>query len=365
MSMRLGAVGGLGLMLSPAAKHLLSAQSPARVITVHDRGNTGETREKARAAWREHGAELVGEISRAVRDSEGQLLDGVIVCAGKNADDQPIIGALARELSLAERPAEPRFILHLSTVSSAFAQAAAEFCQGLGVSYGNYPLTGGPAGAEAGTMLILAGGDRSLYDHVEPVLDCLGKPRYFGPEPSVGAKVKLTGHYLVFNGLHGIASAAALHGGVVQPEADYHATVGFIDFLNSGAGHTRQWELALRRGLAEGNWQTGFASEFAAVDLIYAAQMGIEAGFGLATLLPVLQMALLQARSLGKMDEFERPATGSIYFDLLRENASEVDEYLLQNLDLRRPEKTIENCLKALPERVRASAGLNVRSENF
>ncbi|MDQ7052169.1 MAG: hypothetical protein Q9P14_04475 [candidate division KSB1 bacterium] len=36
--LKLVAVGGLGLMLSPAATHLMGDDSPAKFVRVHDRG---------------------------------------------------------------------------------------------------------------------------------------------------------------------------------------------------------------------------------------------------------------------------------------------------------------------------------------
>ena len=53
----------------------------------------------------------------------------------------------------------------MSTVSAGFTVAAEAFCKGLDVGYVNYPLTGGPLGAQLGGghpngMLILASGDQ-------------------------------------------------------------------------------------------------------------------------------------------------------------------------------------------------------------
>ena len=39
---------------------------------------------------------------------------------------------------------------------SGFVKAAHKYLSAFGFDYGNYPLTGGPAGAESGSMLILA-----------------------------------------------------------------------------------------------------------------------------------------------------------------------------------------------------------------
>jgi len=148
-------------MAGPAGTHL-QPDGPARVLRVHDRGNPGAQRDAFRAAWKAHGAGLVSTFDALIGDGK---LDGVVVCAGKNGDDVRIIAELARLLQA--RCSTRPFIMHMSTVSAGFTIAAHAFCTQLGVGYVNYPLTGGPLGAQLGGghpngMLILASGDLSL-----------------------------------------------------------------------------------------------------------------------------------------------------------------------------------------------------------
>ena len=70
--------------------------------------------------------------------------------------------------------------MHMSTVSAGFTVAAHAFCTQLGIGYVNYPLTGGPLGAQLGGghpngMLIQASGDQGLYERLEPTLKVLGR----------------------------------------------------------------------------------------------------------------------------------------------------------------------------------------------
>ena len=103
--------------------------------------------------------------------------DGVVICAGKNGDDCDIFRSLVPHMQR-NKKGQP-FILHLSTVSAGFAQAAYDFLSAGGIDYVNYPLTGGPLGAENANMLILASGDESIYARLEPMLQTIGNPRYF------------------------------------------------------------------------------------------------------------------------------------------------------------------------------------------
>ena len=204
MTIKLIGIGGMGLMLSPSAQHL-EQDGPARFIRVHDRGTRDTRRDDCRNAWQKHGAQIVNDFESLVGEGD---YDGVVICAGKNGDDCEIFKALVplMQNSTNNRP----FILHLSTVSAGFAQQAAVFSQKNGIDYANYPLTGGPLGAETANMLILASGNESLYDRLEPTLQVIGNPKYFGNSITAGAEVKLIGQLMVFNGLMEISSAAAL-----------------------------------------------------------------------------------------------------------------------------------------------------------
>ncbi|MGD9305606.1 MAG: NAD(P)-binding domain-containing protein, partial [Desulfobacterales bacterium] len=243
MTIKLVGIGGMGLMLSPSAKHL-KPEGPARFLRIHDRGTKDDRRDLCRQAWKDHGADLVHDYEPLVGDGD---YDGIVICAGKNGDDCDIFRALVPHMQK-NKKGQP-FILHLSTVSAGFAQAAYDFLSAEGIDYVNYPLTGGPLGAENANMLILASGSESIYSRLEPTLQTIGNPKYFGTSVTAGAEVKLIGQLMVFNGLVGICSAAALKSECFQEEISGSEQAEFFDFLNGGAGGTRQWDVAISKGV--------------------------------------------------------------------------------------------------------------------
>ena len=357
--LKLVAVGGLGLMLSPAAKHLTGDDSPARFVRVHDRGTRDERRDRAREAWRQHGAERVSTFGDLVGDGR---IDGAVICAGKNGDDLQILRELVPLMH--ERGVRNGFILHLSTVSTNFAEAAEAFCRDHGLDYGNYPLTGGPAGAEAATMLILASGDRDLYGRLEPMLQKLGKPRYFGERVTAGAEVKLIGHYMVFNGLMGIASGAALHAACFGHELGDPAQVDFFEFLNAGAGGTRQWEVALSKGIRDHVWDQGFMLQHAVVDAIYAAKLGMDRGLAGYALLSMLMTALGFAFLLNTYPG-QPLATHAIVREMIGANRQALDDFVYSRLNPADVAGTLRQCVEALPEAIRRTVLLDIQRSDF
>lgn len=363
--LQLAYVGGLGLMAGPGGTHLQPG-GPAQVLRVHDRGTPGAQKDAFRAAWRAQGAELVDTFDAVIGDGK---LDGVVVCVGKNGDDVPVIAELARLLH--ERCDARPFIMHMSTVSAGFTVAAQAFCTPLGVGYVNYPLTGGPLGAQLGGghpngMLILASGDQGLYERLEPTLTVLGRPKYFGPSVSAGAETKLIGQHLVFNGCTGICTGAVLHAACFADGVLGGPQQGaYFDFLNGGAGGTRQWDVALSKGVKENDWGTGFNVRHAVVDAIYAAKLAQEKGLPRFSIQPMLNITLAFAFVLRKHPQ-AAVATHAIARELVSSAARDLDGFMSEHGAYAPAVDTcLANCIAALPPAVQQTVLLDVSEASF
>ncbi len=363
--LNLAYVGGLGMMAGPAATHL-TADGPARVLRVQDRGSQGAIRDRYRAAWQAHGAMLVPSLEQLVGSGD---LDGVVVCAGKNGDDVVIIRELTVRLQSVSS-ARP-FILHLSTVSPDFAEAATRFCAHRQVDYINYPLTGGPLGAQLGGadpkgMLILASGDAAIYQRLLPLLQRLGHPRYFGSAPAAGAITKLVGHHMVFNGLNGIATAAAIHTdcfnrGRLGGDEQYD----YLAFLNGGAGGTRQWDLGLSKGIATDNWEQGFSIHHAVVDAVYAARLAVAAGLPRISIQAMTNTAFAFSYLLSRYPG-QTLATHAVVREMIRSGSAGLDRFMTERGAFGADAKAvIAACVDSLPKQIRDSALLEVTVAHF
>src|SRR3990167_1355854 len=353
MTLRLLAMGGLGRMLAPAAVHLRS-RPEAHFLRVHDRGGEGEFRSQSRQAWLQHGAQLVSSVPQLISDGE---FDGIVICAGKNGDDQQIFQELIPLLHTINKNRQ-YFILHMSTVSTEFVKVTHQYCQQYGVQYVNYPLTGGAKGAQLAKMLILASGDEVLFQRLQPMLQLLGVPKYFGPDIIAATAVKLIGHLMVFHGLLGISLAATLHKNVFQLHHLDVTQVEFFDFLNQGAGGTRQWEVTLRQGIEHQQWEAGFLVKHAVVDIIYTAQLLIEKNLPAILILPMLEVALLFAYLLMQYPEQEW-ATQAIAKLIADTPKEKLEEFIQKNIHAQ-PLQCLKNCVATLPRYIQASVMLDV-----
>ena len=358
MTIKLVGVGGMGLMLSPSAKHLKPGGT-ACFLRIHDRGTKDDRRDMCRQAWNHHGAEIVRDYEALVGDGE---YDGVVICAGKNGDDCNIFRALVPYMQRNKK--NQPFILHLSTVSAGFAEAAYDFLSAAGIDYVNYPLTGGPLGAENANMLILASGSESIYSRLEPMLQAIGNPKYFGESVTAGAEVKLIGQLMVFNGLVGICSAAALKSECFREELSGTKQAEFFDFLNGGAGGTRQWDVAISKGVRDNTWDQGFMIHHAVVDAIYAAELCRERGQPALAVISMVATALAFAYILNKYGGTPL-ATHAIVREMIQKNASGLDDFINQHISYNDVDASIKNSISVLPQRVKDSVVLDINKGNF
>ena len=111
------------------------------------------------------------------------------------------IPAIVRETVLGEAGilsagGSPRIVCDLSTSGPRLAAELADALVPRGVASFDAPVSGGIAGAKAGTIAIMVGGPQAEYEELRPLLKALGKPFYMGPKPGAGQTMKLVNNLL-------------------------------------------------------------------------------------------------------------------------------------------------------------------------
>ena len=89
------------------------------------------------------------------------------------------------------------FLLDLSTTDVQTTLAMEKAAAAKGIHYLDCPVSGGPAGADAGTLTIMVGGDKHAYFSVKPLLDILGDTILYVGDSGAGQTVKLCNNMLV------------------------------------------------------------------------------------------------------------------------------------------------------------------------
>lgn len=152
-------------------------------------------------------AKLGADLCATVADL-GVRCDVVGVCV---VDDDGVV-EIAVDHGLLDSMRRGGVLLIHSTISPATCQELARVGEKRGVAVLDAPVSGGRAGALAGKLSVIVGGDADAFDMVRPVLEAYGDPIRHVGESGAGQAVKL-----VNNGLF-VANVAMAHAAVALGE---------------------------------------------------------------------------------------------------------------------------------------------------
>ncbi|GAC1350716.1 MAG: NAD(P)-dependent oxidoreductase [Ktedonobacteraceae bacterium] len=163
-------------------------------------------------------------------------------------------------------------IIDMSTIAPSVSRKLAEAARARGVHFLDAPVSGGSQGAVNGTLTIMTGGEREIFEQARPVLEAMGKKEnifHVGPHGS-GEVVKI-----VNNILCGAIAAAIAESFVLGVKAGADTeTMAKIIGVSSGAS----WQLANQFPLRafNGSFQPGFMTDLLHKDLGLALDLAAE-----------------------------------------------------------------------------------------
>lgn len=171
---------GLGLMGAPMAGHVLAAGHDVRVFA----------RTPAQAARLvQAGATAAGSVAEAVHGA-----DVVMTIVSAPADvEQVYLG----DDGVLEAAAAGTVAVDLTTSAPALASRLATEGESHGLVVLDAPVSGGPSGAESGTLSVMAGGDTDGLAMVRPVLDTFADAVVHQGPAGTGQLAKLANQALV------------------------------------------------------------------------------------------------------------------------------------------------------------------------
>ncbi|WP_416909272.1 MAG: NAD(P)-dependent oxidoreductase [Polymorphobacter sp.] len=248
---------GLGVMGGPMARHLLAA---GHEVTVWNR-----TRARAEAFVAAHGGQLAAGAGEAAAGA-----DVVLACVGADADvlavtlgDGGAFGAM--------RPGA-LFVDH-TTASAEVARRLDGEAAARGLLWLDAPVSGGQAGAEAGTLSVMCGGSAAAFAAAAPVMAAYGRTiGHIGPAGS-GQLAKMVNQIAIAGVVQGLAEALAFGRAAGLDMARVLSVVG--------GGAAASWQMANRaETMLAGRFDFGFAVDWMRKDLgmvlAEAARMGLE-----------------------------------------------------------------------------------------
>ncbi|MGZ0085532.1 NAD(P)-dependent oxidoreductase [Caldibacillus thermoamylovorans] len=269
---------GLGVMGSRMARRLLEAGFN---VTVYNR-----TPEKA--------VPLVNLGARQVA-TVAELAGGAdVICTCLSMPDD-VINVYTGEGGILDAARPGTVCLDFTTVGPKTSRLVAERARQRGVAYLDAPVSGGPEGAEQGTLTMMVGGDQAAWERVRPLLSVLGKTVEYLGESGAGSAAKILNQYLV--AVHSVAAAEAMAAGVA-----YGLDAGKLyRLLKESYGDSRMLRRHMEQFVLPRRFTPGGAVKYVHKDVRLANELMDEIGFGRRLGIPA-EEAFAEAIAAGLAD---------------------------------------------------------------
>ncbi|CRI65575.1 2-hydroxy-3-oxopropionate reductase [Thiocapsa sp. KS1] len=270
---------GLGIMGRPMALNLIKAGYD---LVVHAR------RPESMAPLAEAGARTASSPAEVARDASI-----VFTMVSDTPDVEEVI--LGPEgVIQGVRPGA--VVVDMSTISPSSTRMMAERLRAAGAAMLDAPVSGGEAGAKAGTLSIMVGGEPAAFARVRPLFEAMGgNIVHVGPS-GAGQVCKSCNQIVVGATIAGVSEAVLLaQASGVDPRKVREALLG-------GFAGSRILEVHGLR-MIEGDYTPGFKSRLHRKDMRIVLESAQELGISLTTAALVAEwLDLLVERGLGEED---------------------------------------------------------------
>ena len=170
-------------------------------------------------------AALGATVASSACDLASQTAN-VLLCLPTPAAVQSVAMAVATATTVQR-------VVDLSTTGPSVTKEVGQVLANKGISLVSAPVSGGPGGAQQGTLAMMAAGDQKAFKHLEPVLQTLAKNIFFmGSDPSLSQTMKIINNTLYATSM--LASCEALVYGVkagLDPQA-------MLEVINVSSGRS-------------------------------------------------------------------------------------------------------------------------------
>ncbi len=232
---------GLGVMGGPMAGHLAKAGHEVAVFN--------RSEEKARDWAQKHEGRTYSSVGKAV---EG--CDIAFFCVGADRDVREVFEAAAPAMR------KGAIIVDHTTASAELARELSAAAEKVGLGFLDAPVSGGQAGAEAGRLTIMAGGESSAFAEAEPIMRAYGTNITLIGPAGAGQLAKMVNQICIAGVLQGLAEG--LHF-AQRADLDIDKVITAISM-----GAAQSWQMENRwKTMIEGRFDFGFAVDWMRKDL--------------------------------------------------------------------------------------------------
>jgi len=234
---------GVGRMGAPMSRRLLAAGYP---VTVFDASPAA--------------VEAMVAAGAAGADSPAELADRADVVLTSLPTPEVVEAVMLGPDGLSSGK-RARIVVDLSTTGSRVAKAVAKGFAAAGITAVDCPVSGGVAGAEKGTLALMAACPAAVLDEIRPILECLGKVFHVGDEPGMGQTTK------VINNLMSVTALAIASEALVLGAKAGLNPAKMIEVINAGSGSSNATMTKIPKFVLSRSFDFGFAIELSAKDI--------------------------------------------------------------------------------------------------
>lgn len=246
---------GLGVMGRGMARNLIQAGFSLRVFDVA---------ENALAPFRRLPCKVAGSPRAAA--------DGAQVIMSILPDVSHVEAALLGPQGACHGLPRGGLIIDMSTISASGSDRICAEVRRLGFRFIDAPVGRTPRDAEAGTSLIIAGGEPADLEEAKPLFDCIGNRTVHAGPNGAGIRLKLVNNYMSVVGTMLTAEALTLASKVGLDRA---VTVEVLSETTAGRG---QLIVNYPKKVLAGDTAPDFPLRMAHKDVSHALSLGADAG---------------------------------------------------------------------------------------
>lgn len=154
-------------------------------------------------------------------------------------DDKQVKDVMLGGNGVVRNAVKPLYVaIHSTILPSTCMEVAGEALQ-FGVKVVDAPISGGPMGAEEGTLTFMVGGDMEAFEKLRPILELMGKTIFYLGTLGSGLKVKLLNNLILY--CNNVIAAEAIE----IAEKMGISKSDFLKVVNASSGCswvTQRWE---------------------------------------------------------------------------------------------------------------------------
>lgn len=242
---------GLGTMGLPIARNLIKAGYSLFVGYHIHRGSAEEMEEL--------GATVCTTFREVAENSD------VVFTVLPNAHE--VEETLFSENGLAEGLRAGSIVIDMSTIDLFLSRGFAERLQKQNVTFVDAPISGGPQGAQAGTLAIMVGATPDTFETIATLLQTIGKKVVCCGQGGLGLAAKLANNLIVGATIASVSEAAAM---AVKAGVDPQK---LFSILREATANSTILQSKMPFWLS-GNYEPAFKLELMAKDLRIATEVG-------------------------------------------------------------------------------------------